>query len=46
VSISLKKGKRHEVVMSYTGHRDFKTLRKYIALTENSRNDDIDCVWG
>lgn len=46
VSISLERGMRHEVVMSFTGHKDFKTMKKYIALTEKSRKEDVERVWG
>ncbi|MBK7186910.1 MAG: site-specific integrase [Ignavibacteria bacterium] len=46
VSISLERGMRHEVVMSFTGHRSFKTMKKYIALTEKGRKEDVERVWG
>gem|GEM_PF-4952604 len=37
---------RHEVVMSYTGHESYKTMKKYTALTEKSRMEDIEKVRG
>lgn len=37
---------RPEVVMSFTGHRSFKTMKKYIALTENIRAEAMHRVWG
>lgn len=46
VSISLERGMRYEVVMSFTGHKSFKTMRKYIALNEKSRKEDVERVWG
>jgi integrase len=46
VTLSLEKGMRPEVVMSITGHRSFKTMKKYIALNENGRKEDMDKVWG
>ena len=46
VSISLERGMRHEVVMSFTGHKSFKTMKKYIALTEKGRKEDVEKVWG
>ncbi|MBK9182245.1 MAG: hypothetical protein IPM83_03825 [Ignavibacteria bacterium] len=46
MSISLERGMRHEVVMSFTGHRSFKTMKKYIALTEKGRKEDVEKVWG
>lgn len=46
VTISLERGMRPEVVMSFTGHRSFKTMKKYIALTENNRAEAMHIVWG
>jgi len=30
----LKRGMGYEVVMSFTGHKSFKTMKKYIAFNE------------
>ncbi len=46
VSISLERGMRYEVVMSFTGHKSFKTMKKYIALKEKGRKEDVERVWG
>ncbi len=46
VSISLERGMRHEVVMSFTDHRSFKTMKKYIALNEKGRKEDVERLWG
>ncbi len=46
VTISLERGMRPEVVMSITGHRSFKTMKKYIALTEQTRCEAMENVWG
>jgi integrase len=46
VTISLERGMRAEVVMSFTGHRNFKTLKRYIALTQQARGEAIESVWG
>jgi integrase len=46
VTISLERGMRPEVVMSFTGHRSFKTMKKYIALTEKGRKEEVEKVWG
>ncbi|HEY9833592.1 MAG TPA: hypothetical protein V6D26_23775 [Stenomitos sp.] len=46
VSISLERGMRPEVVMSFTGHTSYKTMKKYIALTEKGRKEDVEKVWG
>jgi len=45
VTLSLERGMRPEVVMSVTGHRSFKTIKKYIALTEQGRREDMEKVW-
>jgi len=36
---------RPKVVMSITGHRSFKTMKQYIALTEQSRREALNAVW-
>lgn len=46
VTLSLERGMRPELLMSLTGHRSFKTMKKYIALTENSRAEAMQTVWG
>lgn len=46
VTISLERGMRPEVVMSVTGHRSFKTMKKYIALTDQSKSEAMENVWG
>jgi integrase len=46
VTISLERGMRPEVVMSVTGHSSFKTMKKYIALTDQARREEITKVWG
>ena len=46
LTISLERGMRPEVVMSITGHRSFKTMKKYIALTEQTRSEAMENVWG
>ena len=46
VTISLERGMRPEVVMRMTGHRSFKTMKKYIAITEQTISEAMDSVWG
>jgi hypothetical protein len=46
VTISLERGMRPEVVMSVTGYISFKTMKKYIALTDQARREEITKVWG
>ncbi len=45
VTISLERGMRPEVLMSITGHRNFKTMKRYIALTEQARSEAMVGVW-
>lgn len=37
---------RPEVLMSFAGHRSFKTMKCYIAHTEKSRKEEMERVWG
>lgn len=37
VTLSLEFGLRAEVIMKMTGHKDYKTMKKYIAVSENSK---------
>lgn len=46
VTLSLEAGMRPDVIMSITGHRSFKTMKKYIAITEQSKKDAMENVWG
>ncbi len=46
VTLSLERGMRPEVLMSFTGHRSFKTMKRYIAHTEKSRKEEMERVWG
>ena len=45
VTLSLEKGMRPEVVMSITGHRDYKTFKKYIKLTDKVKMTEMNNVW-
>lgn len=46
VTLLLACGVRPEGLMSFTGHRSFKTMKRYIAHTEKSRKEEMDRVWG
>ncbi len=46
VTLSLERGMRPEVLMTLTGHRSFKTMKRYIAHTERSRQEEMERVWG
>jgi site-specific recombinase XerD len=45
VTLSLEKGMRPETVMSITGHKDYKTFKKYIKLTDKVRLAEMNNVW-
>ncbi len=45
VTLSLERGMRPEVLMTLTGHRSFKTMKRYIAHTERSRQEEMERVW-
>jgi integrase len=46
VTLSLERGMRPEVLLSFTGHRSFKTMKRYIAHTEKLKKEEMDRVWG
>jgi site-specific recombinase XerD len=45
VTLSLEKGMRPETVMSITGHKDYKTFKKYIKLTDTVKLIEMNNVW-
>jgi integrase len=45
VTLSLEKGMRPEVIMSITGHKDFKTLRAYIKIVDNVKRNEMLNAW-
>ncbi|WP_428330558.1 site-specific integrase [Mucilaginibacter sp.] len=45
VTISLEKGMRPETVMSITGHKDYKTFKKYIKLTDKVKLAEMNNIW-
>ncbi|MDB5137430.1 MAG: Phage integrase SAM-like protein [Mucilaginibacter sp.] len=45
VTLSLEKGMRPETVMSITGHKDYKTFKKYIKLTDKVKLAEINTIW-
>ena len=45
VTLSLEKGMRPETVMSITGHKEYKTFKKYIKLTSKVKNEEMKRVW-
>jgi integrase len=45
VTLSLEKGIRAEVVMAMTGHKDYKTFKKYIKISESVLQSEMNRVW-
>ena len=45
VTLSLEKGMRPETVMSITGHKDYKTFKKYIKLTDKVKLVEMNNIW-
>lgn len=45
VTISLLSGMRSEVCMSLTGHKNYRTFKKYIKITEQVKQQEMDQVW-
>lgn len=45
VTLSLAKGMRQETVASITGHRDFKTMKKYLKITNDMKVSEMNKIW-
>jgi integrase len=45
ITLSLEKGIRPEVVMSVTGHKDYRTFQKYIKLTDSVKMTEVLAAW-
>jgi integrase len=45
VTLSLEKGMRAETVMSITGHKNYKTFKKYIKITSKVKAVEMKQVW-
>lgn len=45
VTLSLEKGMRVDTIMRITGHKDYKTFKKYIKLTDKVTEQDMRRVW-
>lgn len=45
VTLSLEKGMRPETVMSITGHKDYRTFKKYIKLTDKVKLAEMNHIW-
>jgi integrase len=45
VTLSLEKGMRPEIVMKLTGHKSYKTFKKYIKITDRVKDAEMRRVW-
>ena len=45
VTLSLEQGMRAEMVMSITGHTDYKSFKKYIKLTDKVKHIEMNRIW-
>jgi len=44
-TLSLEMGMRPETVMKITGHTDYKTMKRYIAVTEKMKATELRLAW-
>lgn len=45
ITLSLEDKMRPETVMAITGHNDFKTMKRYIAVTNKIKEHEMKAVW-
>lgn len=45
ITLSLEKGIRPEVVMSITGHKDYRTFKAYIKITDTIKRESLLNAW-
>jgi len=45
ITLSLEMKMRPETVMAISGHSDYKTMKRYIAVTEKMKAKELDMVW-
>jgi len=46
ITLSLEKGMRPEVVMQITGHKNYKTLMRYVRIVETVKEEELMKAWG
>ncbi|MEM7373914.1 MAG: site-specific integrase [Bacteroidota bacterium] len=46
ITLSLEKGVRQEVLMQITGHKDFKTLMRYVKIVDKVKEEEMLKAWG
>lgn len=45
VTLSLEQNMRPEVLMKITGHKDYKTMKKYLKITDKVKHSEMQNVW-
>jgi integrase len=45
ITLSLEKGMRPETVMGISGHSDYKSMKRYIAVTEKMKTTEMNIIW-
>ena len=45
VTLSLEKGMRPEVLMTITGHKDNKTMKKYLKIVSKVKEREMNNIW-
>ena len=45
VTLALEKGIRAEIVMAMTGHKSYRTFKKYIKVTDNIMKVEMNRLW-
>jgi len=46
ITLSLEKGMRPEVLMEIVGHKDYKTMQRYIKITQTVKKSEMQKAWG
>jgi len=46
ISLSLMRGMEPAVIMSITGHSDFKMMKKYLDISNNHKKQQMEKAWG
>jgi integrase len=45
ITLSLEMGMRPETVMGISGHSDFKSMKRYIAVTDKMKDKEMKVIW-
>ena len=45
ITLSLERGMRPEILMKITGHKDFKSMKRYIQITSKVKENEMMNVW-